>query len=259
MKIRDVIKKIEEKYPIYIKEKWDNVGFLVGNKESEITKVIVTLDVTMDVIDEAIEKGANLIISHHPFIFDSIKNVTASTILGNKIIKLIKHDISVYSMHTNLDMADDGLNDYLAQKLELVDVEKLNPDKFEDAYMRVGNLKYEMTLKEFANFIKQKLMLEHIILVSQDESKNVKKIAICSGSGKSFIKDSMKMKVDCYVTGDINYHTALDALEDDFNIIDAGHFGTEKIVTELLAKYLQENIEVEIIKTEKMINPLKIY
>lgn len=260
MKVKDVVKTIEEKYPLYLKEKWDNIGLIVGDTESDVTKVLVTLDVTSKTIDEAIECGANMIVSHHPFIFDSIKNVTSKNAIGRKIMKCIKHDIAIYSMHTNLDIADDGLNDYLARRLELNDVEKIDSERFpEDRFMRHGYLPNEMTLEDLTKYVKDKLQLPYVIMITNDDKKVVKHIAICSGAGKSMMNDAMKIKADCYITGDYNYHGGIDALEDDFNIIDAGHFGTENIVTGLLKEYLESRIDTEVIESKVMVNPLKVY
>lgn len=259
MKLRELIKLIETKYPLYLKEKWDNIGLMIGDVDKDISKVLVTLDASNNAINEAIENGCDLIISHHPFIFNEMKNVTTKNPLGKKTIKCIKNDIAVYSMHTNLDIADDGLNDHLARKLELTNVEKLDQDKFEDPFMRIGFLNEEMTLKDLTGYVKDKLQLDNVILVSNDDNKKVQKIAICSGAGKSFMKDVLKVKADCFITGDMNYHGALDALDEDINIIDAGHYGTERIVTSLLYEFLSQINEIEVIESQTMINPLKIY
>lgn len=259
MKLKELIKIIESKYPLYLKEKWDNIGLMIGDLDKEVTKILVTLDASTNAIDEALENDCDLIVSHHPFIFNELKNVTTRNPIGKKAIKCIKNDIAVYSMHTNLDIADDGLNDHLARKLELKDVEKLDQDKFEDPFMRVGYLHDEMSLKDFTGYVKDKLKLENVILVANDDNKKVQKIAVCSGAGKSFMKDVSKVKADCLITGDMNYHGALDALDEDINIIDAGHYGTERIVTSLLYEFLSQIEEVEVIESQTMINPLKIY
>ena len=260
MKVKEVIKTIEEKYPLYLKEKWDNIGLIVGDGEQEVSKILVTLDVTTKTIDEAIELGCNMIVSHHPFIFDSLKTITTKNSIGKRVMKAIKNDIAIYSMHTNLDIAQDGLNDYLAKRLELENVEQIDPDRFsEDHYIRHGDLKQEMSLKDLTGYVKEKLNLEHVIMITRDDSKAVKHIALCSGSGKSFAGDAIKIKADCYITGDYNYHGGVDILEDDFNVIDASHFGTEYIVTGLLHDYLSSKVDLEVIESKVMINPLKIY
>lgn len=117
MKLFEIINKLEEEFPLNLQETWDNSGLLIGDKNSEISKVQISLDITESVIDNAIEKGCELIITHHPVIFENIKRINDSTVLGKKILKLIKNGINVYSAHTNLDSAKDGLNSYIAQKL----------------------------------------------------------------------------------------------------------------------------------------------
>lgn len=260
MKVKEVVKVIESKYPLYLKEKWDNIGLIIGDQDADVTKILVTLDCTSKTIDEAISLGCNMIVSHHPYIFDSLKSITSKNAIGRKTLKAIENKIAIYSMHTNLDQADDGLNDYLARKLELVDVTKLDPDEFrEDHFIRHGYLQNEMSLEDLTKYIKEKLDIEHVIMITNDDKKIAKHIAICSGSGKSFVQDAMKIKADCYITGDYNYHGGIDILEDDFNVIDAGHFGTENIVSGLLYEFLNDKVDTEVIESKVMINPLKIY
>ena len=119
MKLEDIMNFLEKKYNPELAEKWDNSGLIVGRKESNISAVIVCLDVTADVIDQAVASRAELIISHHPLIFSEIKRITSDTLLGEKILRLAENKISVYSMHTNVDSAADGLNDFILEKLDL--------------------------------------------------------------------------------------------------------------------------------------------
>lgn len=132
-----IIKIIEGFAPKYYAEKWDNVGFQVGNMSSEVDKVMVTLDITDDVIDEAIEKNVDLIITHHPLIFSSLKSITDDTVIGRRIRKLIKHGINVYAAHTNLDMANGGLSDYLAEVLELDNIKGLSSE-YQEKYLKLS-------------------------------------------------------------------------------------------------------------------------
>lgn len=134
MKIKALIKKLEKSFPKHIAESWDNIGLLVGNEAREITKVQISLDATENVIDHAIEVGANLIITHHPIIFSGIKNVTSKNLMGRKLLKLIENKIAVYSMHTNLDSAEDGLNQYICEKLG-VETSKILEGKYIDMYL----------------------------------------------------------------------------------------------------------------------------
>ena len=134
MKIKSLIKKLEKEFPKNIAESWDNIGLLVGDESREITKVQLSLDATEDVIDHAIEVGANLIITHHPIIFSGIKSVTSKNLIGRKLMKLIENKIAVYSMHTNLDSAEGGLNQYICEKLG-VKTSKILDEKSMDMYL----------------------------------------------------------------------------------------------------------------------------
>lgn len=130
MKLFEIINKLEEEFPLNLQETWDNSGLLIGDKNSEISKIQISLDITESVIDNAIEKGCQLIITHHPVIFENIKKINDSSILGKKILKLIRNGINVYSIHTNLDSAKEGLNNYIAQKLLAKDIKIMNENYY---------------------------------------------------------------------------------------------------------------------------------
>lgn len=240
IKCKDIITELEKLAPINLAESWDNVGLLIGDIEQEIHNVMVTLDITQEVVQEAIEKQVNLIISHHPLIFNPIKKVIETDHIGSIVRKLIKNDIAVYAAHTNLDIAWGGLNDELSSKLQLNNIKALHVlDTDEDTGIgRVGFLEEATELRQLINEIKSVLEVPHIKFVG-NENKLVSKVAICSGSGAEYITDCIKQKVDVYITGDIKYHEAQAAEQAELNIIDAGHFETENIVGSLLMDYLK--------------------
>ena len=155
IKVKDVLNALSELAPVEIKEEWDNVGLMIGDGEANVTNIITSLDCTMSVIDEAIEKRAELIVTHHPLIFEKLESVTSSDTSGKKIIKLIKNGISVISMHTNLDKAKGGINDLLCEILELKNIR--NIDKQEFSLGRTGELEAYVTLGEFVKKAKEKL------------------------------------------------------------------------------------------------------
>jgi len=151
MKIKTLIKKLEKDFPKNIAETWDNIGLLVGNEDREIIKVQISLDATEEVIDHAIEVGANLIITHHPIIFNGIKNITSKNLMGKKLLKLIENKIAVYSMHTNLDSAEGGLNQYICEKLGVK-----NSKILEEKYMSIYLLSVYIE-EEFEEKLKSKI------------------------------------------------------------------------------------------------------
>lgn len=237
--VKDVFEHLNSLADVKLAESWDNVGLMLGNYNTEVNKVLVCLDVTTAVVKEAIRENVNLIISHHPLIFKPLKSLDfTDDFKANIIRKLIQNDISVISFHTNLDSAKLGLNDFLAKKLGLEDIRVLfesGVDK--DAGLgRFGTLPGEMELNAFINYLKERFELEYVSAVI-GENKKIKTIALLGGSGADFVYSLPE--VDIYLTGDVGYHAALDAVEMKKNIIDIGHF-SEALVKELLQNYISE-------------------
>lgn len=368
VKCCDIIDIMENIAPSYLAESWDNVGLLVGDKDSLVSKIMICLELNSIIIDEAIEKGIDMIITHHPLIFKPLKKFVVSDPIANIISKLIKNDINLYSAHTNLDIAIGGTSDYMAELLNLKDLSPLNithnkkycklvvfvpEDNIEDVreaisqagagnignyshctyqtkgtgtfkplkgakphignldelekvseyrletivsmdklnnvvnYMlkahpyeevaydiiplenkieslgvgRIGYLDDVMELKELALKLKNILSADRVKLIG-DESMNVEKIAICTGSGSEYIIDAYKNRCDCYITGDIKYHDAQLAKELGISIIDAGHYETENIICipmkeRLINEFAKNKYELEVITSEININPFK--
>lgn len=224
-----------------IAEKWDNVGILIGDENQIIKNILICLDVTSDVVEEAISKNVDLIIAHHPLIFSPIKKLNFKDFKSNIIKNLIKNDISVIAAHTNLDSAKLGLNDYMAKLLSLVDINVLIPNKIneEEGLGRVGKLKKSMNIEDFIVYVKEKFNLNYAKLISSN-NREISTVAILGGSGGNFIYDIPK--VDIYLTGDVKYHEAIDAIEMKQNVLDIGHF-SEKVSKQLLLEYFKEKIE----------------
>lgn len=355
---KTVIRKLEEIAPKKLAEEWDNVGLQIGSLSKDIKKVLLVLDINMDVVEEVIENEVDMIISHHPMFFDPIKTIDMDTYKGKMIDKIIKNDIVVYSAHTNLDASNKGVNDALSEvldmknprilvkeyketmyklsvfvpetheskirevlgdtgagyignyshcsftskgtgrfkpieganpyignieKLEIVnevkvevilpgnilndvvekmisahpyeevayDIFKLENEYEEYGVGRVGTIN-KTTLGDFAKKVKEKLNSTDIRIYGNIDYE-IEKIAVVGGSGSDFIEDAKKSNVDLYITGDIKHHDAQQARELGLNLIDAGHFHTEKIVMKKLATYFEEEFStnIEILISEK--------
>ncbi|CEO07403.1 Nif3-like dinuclear metal center hexameric protein [Paraclostridium sordellii] len=364
MKLKSLIKQIEKKYPLNLAYDWDNVGLLVGDYENEVKKIMVVLEANEEVVSEAIEKEIDLIITHHPFIFSKMKKVTTQDLKGKLIHKLIKNNISIYSMHTNFDIAFDGLNDYFVELLNLKDakilektnsevlyklavyvpkthldkvrsalgnadaghlgnykecsfsiegegrfkpceganpyigeegaLESVNEVKIEtivpqkilggvinamikshpyeevayDLYKlenkgesvglgRYGKLEEKMTFKDLGMILKEKLNIKHLRVVGNLEDE-ISKVAIVTGSGADMVKKAFKSGCDVLITGDMKYHDAQDTLDMGMKVIDCGHFDTEKVFADIMFKYLDENFDIDIIKSDVNLNPFDI-
>ena len=343
LKVSDIIKMLEKKFPKQNAESWDNVGLLVGDSKQEVQKIQISLDVTEKVIDHAVENNIDLIISHHPMIFSPLKAINDNSLNGRKILKLIKNDIAVYSMHTNLDSSPEGLNEYITEllgwedtkiideeyldmykmsifipvewypgaikkieesglklnsygsvsftsevseryfdieketlhenknkKIEIIgeknklyeilaSIKKIHPYKevayeivkIENKYVKNGIgryciLKKTKTIEEIILETKTKLGIESLKLVSRDEKKQVKRVAIVNGSGMSYFKKLKRLKIDLFLTGDVKYHEGLDALEEGLSVLDIGHYESENFFHELITKILNEDKGLEI-------------
>jgi len=255
MEISKVINFLEEIAPVKLSENWDNVGLLVGDFEREIFKVLICLDVTNEVVQEAISEGVDLIISHHPVIFSGIKAITNASVLGKKILDCIKNDIALYAMHTNFDIAEGGTNDILFDLLELYQKENMSDldDQVGYSIGRIGELWEAMPLKEFAKAVKQKLNLEAINYVGDDD-QIIKRVAVCTGSGIKYYNDAIEKQADVFITSDIGHHQAMDAIEMGISLIDATHYATEFIMVKNIKDKLQNAFENEIIVLESKEN-----
>lgn len=213
--VKNIYDYINSFAPFSTQEGWDNSGVLIGDRRAEVKKCVVALDVTKEVLDFAVKNSAQLIVSHHPVIFGSVKSVAADTV----IYDAVKNDVAVVSAHTNYDVALGGINDVLAKNLELTDVMA-----DESGFLRYGKLENSMTCEEFAKYIKEKLSCESVRFSHTD--RKISTVAVCGGAGADFIDSAMTV-ADAYVTGDLSYHNILDASEQDYCVVAAGHFETE--------------------------------
>ena len=258
MKAKDFILQLEKDYPVEYALEWDNVGLLIGNKEKEIHKVYIALDVTEEELKQAIEEGADMIITHHPLLIQPIKRITGESFLTRMIIKLLQQDILCYTMHTNYDvlrmgrLASTMLGLQATQPLERLEHRKENVGIGE-----LGMLESPITLQACAQLVKDKFELNEVKIFG-DLNQRVHKIAITPGSGKSTIPAAIAKGADVLVTGDIGHHEGLDALEEGLMIIDAGHYGTEYMFIADMKEYLQENFTQIQVGTHPISHPFCI-
>lgn len=233
MKVNDIKEYLCTLAPLELLLDFDNAGFLVGHGDAEVRKVLLALDVTSEVIEEAIGLGCELIVSHHPLIWDSMKSVTDGSVQTRKVLRLIENHIAVISMHTNLDIADGGVNDVL---IGLFGVEpKGGVDSF--GCGRWGELDEPMPLSDFLPLCKKILNVNG--LRYHDAGRPVKRLAVLGGAGGGEIANAAALGCDTYVTADIKYSDMLLAKELGINVIDGDHFCTEAPVMPMLAEKLK--------------------
>ena len=259
MKAIEIIKSIEKKYPVSFAESWDNSGFLVGDADWEVKKIFLALDVTDETLEMAVKAGADMMITHHPLIFSGMKQVTAGNFIGRRLIKLIENHICYYAMHTNFDVM--GMADLSADLLNLKDRQVLEVTWQEEGRSegigRVGKLPREMTLEECGKFVKKQYRLPFVKLYGEPEKK-VNSAAVCTGSGKSLMKEVLAKKAEVYITSDMDYHSAIDAGAQGVAVIDAGHYGTEYIFMEYMKQELKELLPELPVETMAVNHPCKV-
>lgn len=256
MRIADIIRRMENYAPTSLAEDYDNVGLLLGDDMREVTSVLLTLDVDFDVAREAAECGANLIVSHHPLIFNPIKKMTADSAEGRCLMFLAENKISVYSAHTNLDSAEGGLCDLMAAMLGIEDTSPVLPGAEGEGLGRVGLLPEDMTMGELCERVMEVYKLEHIRFVGE-ESDIVRRAALCSGSGMSLTADVLKADADVFITGDIKYGAAREAYASGLNLIEVSHYDSEIFAPLIFEKILGDDVKTHISNANRDIFNIK--
>lgn len=231
----------------------DKIGLQVGSLQREIGRVLVALDVTTEVVDEAIARGCELIIAHHAVIYRPLAHLRTDTPAGALAAKLIKSDLAVYIAHTNLDSAEGGVNDWMAEALGLEGREVLkplttNPQGVPIGLGRVGKLPKDESLDDFAERVKAAFDVPFVRLVGPAD-KIVRKVAVLGGSGSHYVRHAIFAGADALVTGDIDYHTAHDALAAGLALVDPGHH-VEQIMKIKLANWLNAQLKERKYETE---------
>ncbi|HMM69086.1 MAG TPA: Nif3-like dinuclear metal center hexameric protein [Gudongella oleilytica] len=245
MKISEIVGIMEEWADPCLMDSWDNGGLQYGSMEQEINGILISLDVTEEVLEYAIKFGSNLIISHHPLIFKGIKDLSLSTHQGRMAYKIIKNDLGIYCAHSSLDLAPGGVNDVLADEFGILNSIPLraHEKRFHNGilgYGRVGDIE-PLTLEELVRHVKDRLGVE-VLSVYGETKDPITRLAVCGGSGADFIEDAASFRAQAYITGDIKYHDAQLARELGIVLIDATHYHTEKPVLYAVKNRLKDKI-----------------
>ncbi len=243
--VRQIYQMLDQKAPFAIQMSWDNSGLLVGDPSAEVTRVLVSLDITGQAVAEAAEYGAQLIVSHHPLIFAPIKRVTCATddLTGRILWPMISHGMAAICCHTNLDAVEGGVNSALAAALGLEQTGQLAQDGVDGegrpyGIGRVGVLPEPEALPAFLARVRARLAPNGIRYV--DGGRPVHRVAVGGGSCGGMLTDALRAGCDTFVTADLKYNQFLDAGDLGINLIDAGHFPTENVVVPILARWLRE-------------------
>ncbi|MDR3304699.1 MAG: Nif3-like dinuclear metal center hexameric protein [Clostridiales Family XIII bacterium] len=251
-----LIAEIEKSAPLALAEPWDNSGWQIDMGRGEISKVLAALEISDAVIEEAALQGASLILTHHPLLFAPLRQISAHTIAGGYLTKLIRADVSVYSAHTTFDAAPGGMNDLLAEMIGLTNIKPFLSGEGSDgavidlgngmdgglthAIARCGEFSAPRTFREILQCVEQQIGMESRLKTVGDPERLVKNGIVCGGGGGDLTEAAMRAGYDFYLTSDIKHHQAAWARESGLCLIDGGHFGTERHFVPVMAARLRE-------------------
>ncbi len=245
MRVKEIIQRLEEKFPLFLQESYDNSGIQIEGPDVEAERVFVSLDATPQGVKLAADEGCQLILTHHPLFFFGVKNISPRQANGDMIFTTLISGMTLYSLHTNYDSATDGLNDALCRILNLKNTKPLVPDeRMEGAGLgRIGEVD-EMEIREFARYVKNRLKAPYVRLAPKGPH-TVKKVAICSGAGADFIDEAVKSGADVYVTGDVTYHKIIHAIDSEISMVIVEHDESEKFFEDEMERILKSwNVDV---------------
>ena len=256
MKVKDIISVIEDFAPLSVQEGWDNSGLCVGSPEDDVNGVLLALDCTPELVDEAIAAGADMIITHHPLIFSGLKKISPQTQVGRAVIKAVKAGVSIYAAHTSADKVLAGVSGDMARKLGLEDVEILQKDGEDVGLGVVGNLPEPLYSEDVIRLVKERFGLK-MAKVSRPLEGKVARVAMCGGSGGSLIGEARKSGAQLYISGDISYHNFF--AEDGFMIMDIGHYESEIGIVDILFSLIKKNFPTFAVRITQNLNSNPIY
>ena len=253
MKVKEVLSALEQFAPLPLQESWDNAGLQVGLTEAEVSGALLCLDVTEAVVDEALRKGCNVVVSHHPLLFRGLKTISDLTDVQRTVRKAVKHEVCVISMHTNMDNARGGVNFKIAAKLGLTDVEFMAEKRVGDVTCGsgvIGTLEEPMAADDFVKRVKQAFGVE-CAMTNELLRRPVSRVAICGGAGDFLLDDAVAAGADAFITGEMHYHQYF-GYEQRIQICVIGHYQSEQFTTEVFRDIIAERcprVKTEIAET----------
>ena len=241
--LQDILEALETLAPMQLAENWDNVGLQLGHRGWTVRRIMVALDPTLNVVEEAARREADLVVTHHPLFLKTLRAIDCATPTGAVVERLLTKRIGLVAAHTNLDSVRGGVNDALAEALDLQDVSPLQPVEGAEGcgLGRIGRLKRRLTMSALALEIKNRLQVSHLRVVGAAQLEVVK-VAICSGSGASLMDAFFSSEAEAFITGDVRYHDAREVEARQRGLIDVGHFESEHLAIKRLAERLHTRL-----------------
>lgn len=258
--VKDIAVAIENSAPLHLQEHYDNSGLQIGSFSSEVEGVLVCLTVTEDIVSEAVRRGCNLIVSHHPLLFRGLKRIGDGSVTERIAVAAIRAGISVYSAHTNLDSATHGINADIAHALGITGMRPLAPttEGADTGLGAIGEMRQPVPALEFLRMLKQKFGVKALRYSSATPKIVIRRVALCGGSGASFIRRALECGADAYVSGDIGYHD-FDSYGPEILLADIGHFESELCARKLLRSIIEESFpDMAVMTAESESNPINI-
>ena len=255
--IKEVIQHLESIAPPRFQESYDNAGLIVGDENAIISGVLVALDSTEAIVEEAKKLDCNLIVAHHPIVFKGLKQITGRHYVQRTVIQAIKNDIAIYAIHTNLDnVYFQGVNHKIGQKLGLANMQILAPKKgliHESKLVgsgMIGELPQVMSELDFLQYLKEKMQV-NCIKHTRFLGKTIQKVALCGGAGSFLVRQAIRQGADIFVSADFKYHEFFEA-NDQIVIADIGHYESEQYTIELLTNILSDNFSTFAVHSTKV-------
>ncbi len=253
-----MLSALEQFAPLPLQESWDNAGLQLGLTEAEVSGALLCLDVNEQIVDEAIRKGCNLIVSHHPLLFRGLKQISGADYVQRTVIKALKNDIVVVSMHTNMDNAKNGVNWKIAGRLGLQDgrfFAQKTVDGLEAGSGVVGDLPSAMEASEFIQLVKKQFHCE-CAMCNELLQRPIRKVAICGGAGDFLLDDALRQGADAFITGEMHYHQYF-GYEQQIQICVIGHYQSEQYTAEIFRDIIRKECpEVRTEIAETSTNPI---
>lgn len=259
MKCSDIAKILEILAPVKYAEDYDNVGLIAGRSTKDIKKIYLAVDATDEVIEAAIDFEADLLLTHHPLVFSPLKKITEENFIGRRILRLLQADLCYYAMHTNFDvmcMADAAADEMMLKNSQVLQV-TFQDEMSKEGIGRYGLLPRTMTLLECAEYVKDVFRLPAVQVYGELDER-VEIAAISPGSAKSAVPYAIQTGVDVLISGDVDHHMGIDLMSQGISVIDAGHYGLEKIFVPYMKKYLLRNIPEVKVETAEEKSPFAV-
>lgn len=257
MKCNDIIKQLQKLAPEELACSWDNVGLLLGRSDKNISKILIALEITDEVVEMAISQQADMVLTHHPMIFHPLKRINSEDFIGRRVLRMLRYDICCYAMHTNFDKAAFGMGTLAADKLGLLEQRPLDEiSTYTDAagqeetagIGRIGHLREALGIRELCGLISREFQHEGIKVFVPESRRNAKltEVAVVPGSGADYVAAAAESGADVLITGDVSHHQGADAISQNMIILDVGHYAMEYPFVEYLERYLQEAVSADI-------------